>query len=375
MGSINEANPYVIMGRELVASLGLDAANACAAARADFIRVSPLDVEVVDEEGEPVPLMGHQVPIIAKGYAGDALLIRLLGATLKNLQPQLDVIVQHGMKVGLYLCLPDERTCFQQLDELVSEGIRFILEDKAQSLAEVPLAQRVTSIAQRAVMDAGITLNFQSVYGYTNLTATDEAFQRSADALAAGEIDVAIVGGVDALTGSDRLHWLLGMDRLQTAEKAAGLVPGEACGLLLIAAAHTAGQLGMASVGKLTGAAAVDTSPVAESSANNGKNITQAVSAILPSNEQVAWVISNQDGSEAKAMDFGTAITRLNRYFSEFSPSIWYPAISFGETGLAAHFVSIIMAITANERGRALDKKCVVISADETTATALSITF
>ncbi|PCJ39018.1 MAG: hypothetical protein COA99_10895, partial [Moraxellaceae bacterium] len=267
MGSINEANPYVIMGRELVASLGLDAANACAAARADFIRVSPLDVEVVDEEGEPVPLMGHQVPIIAKGYAGDALLIRLLGATLKNLQPQLDVIVQHGMKVGLYLCLPDERTCFQQLDELVSEGIRFILEDKAQSLAEVPLAQRVTSIAQRAVMDAGITLNFQSVYGYTNLTATDEAFQRSADALAAGEIDVAIVGGVDALTGSDRLHWLLGMDRLQTAEKAAGLVPGEACGLLLIAAAHTAGQLGMASVGKLTGAAAVGTSPVAESSA------------------------------------------------------------------------------------------------------------
>jgi 3-oxoacyl-[acyl-carrier-protein] synthase-1 len=173
--------------------------------------------------------------------------------------------------------------------------------------------------------------------------------------LSAGAVDAAVVVAADSLLDGPRLQVLHAQGRLKCDGAPAGLQPGEAgVALLLMRAADPALPPGPR-LSLLT--LCMDDEPLAFSagSASTGEALARVLAAAgahRPGGP--AWVLSDHNGEHYRANDWGSAWARLRAQDEAFADcTVWYPALSFGDTGAAGSLLALAMVQQAHLRGYA----------------------
>ena len=110
----------------MTSSLGFDAPNACAAARAGLSRAADLDHFQIKSgtTGEVVKVHGHQVPITTRGFQSWVRLLVLLKSALADLVARRPLNDIPPDRFGFYLALPDPGRVQRGLDLIGDEATR-----------------------------------------------------------------------------------------------------------------------------------------------------------------------------------------------------------------------------------------------------------
>ena len=359
-------------GSSLVCSLGLDVAGACAAMRAGIVRPTTIDTFVVGTLADHGGATVHAVPIITHGFEGDARVLRLLHAAFESLQRHSEAPWRTA-RTGFYLSLshPDrQHTGFELIADEDLRRQEIARWEEIQADRDSPDHRgRVKSLMERASVLANceqpLDLRAFSLTGNTGVAELIEVASRD---LSAGEVQLAIVGGVDSWIDSSSLRWLEQRARLKSPTTSAGLAPGEAGGFLLMETAARAQSRG-AEILAVLQSTILDREQNAQLAGkiSLGESLARLLARTAPltdwSPEAPPWLIVDQNGENYRAQEWGCALTRLVEDHPGFQdPVVWYPVISVGDTGAAAGVVQTSMAMQAFRRGYAPAHQVVLLA-------------
>lgn len=364
-----------ILAHAMVTSLGCDAADACAAARAGLTRAALVDGVKVSAaaDGRPEPVAVHAVPVLTKGFEGETRLQRMLDHALHDMKMLLSRTGSPSDRVGFYMAVPDPAREYQALGLITAETVREEKAEIAKVLATQPFdgapAQRMlTRAAAAAEWPGQAKMMRASAAGHAASLACMAAARQDLDA---GHVDLAIVVAVDSLISPTTLNWLHQCHRLKTTAMPIGLMPGEACVALALGRNTQGAQgyvvdaaLGQEPLSLWSGATSV------------GLGLGEVMSRVAHSagwqdDKAKAWVISDHNGEVYRANEWGHALVRQQGVWPAASdPTVWFPAINFGDTGTVAPLIGVCMALRAFERGHAPAERAMVLASSENEARA-----
>jgi 3-oxoacyl-[acyl-carrier-protein] synthase-1 len=363
------AGPIAITGIGLVTSLGMDATISCAAARAGIVRSGEMEDFPVRclLDGSVSGLVGHCASTTTAGFEGEARLLRLMHAALEDLRSGPAVETWERRRTGFYLSMPDPLRNLEGIAWLPTELARVTkMEQAAEQRKNAgrdhdgPL-RMLRKAASLAGFGSDATLLGVVRSGRTGLA---EIAARAAADLATGRIDVAFVGAVDSMLDEETVTWLADTGRLKTINQPLGLQPGEAAGFLALESPHRPPGQDHFVLGLLESVCQAS-EPASWSAAQApplGVGLATAVTAALSGVEApVPWLIIDHAGDSYSAIDWGHALARLRARRTSPGPgALWYPALSFGETGAAYGAVAACLALRAFARRYAPSRNAVV---------------
>jgi len=371
-----------ITGMGMVTSLGLDVRTCCAAARAGIVRPTEIDTFPVrsPEDGEISGLMVHVVPMLTEGFEGQARLQRLTTAALKDLVHQTVHAPWKQGSTAFYLSLPDPRRVYTGFGLISDEEERKEKEEEAREILAEPLDEEwahalLTKAAQLSGWPDKPDLRFIATSGNTGVA---QALRKAMEELKTGTIDVGVVGGVDSLLDEATLAWLENTHRLKTPDMPVGLQPGEAAAFFTVEIVR---ESSAAKAKALAGIQAVHMGTEARTLLSGEPSLGEGLAVLMMrlvdggnANGQVPWFITDQNGEFSRAMEWGNAVVRMIENWPVLGEAVlWYPAMSFGDTGAATGAVAACMAMRAFEQGYAPAGKSPIIisSADGVSRAAL----
>ncbi len=367
-----------ILAHSMVSSLGWDPALACAAARAGLVRARLLDGTRVSAgpDGRPEPVVAHGVPLLTQGFEGEARLQRLVDQALENLLDSCPVLREQPDGVGFYLAVPDPSRDTQGVDLITANTVREELSEAAQVWAQYPfngdLTQRLLTRASAAVGWPG-SIGFQrtSAAGHAAPLALMAAARQD---LLAGKVRTAVVGAVDSLLSPSTLAWLHQCHRLKTKAMPIGLMPGEGCVFVVLSLPSTwpavppQGHLLDVALGQEPMSLLSGATSVGEALASV---MTRLATAAHWQEETASWVLSDHNGEVYRANEWGHALVRLQGAWpAAATPTVWYPAMSFGDTGTASGLIAVCQALHAYARAYAPAPHAMVLASSEGTERA-----
>jgi 3-oxoacyl-[acyl-carrier-protein] synthase-1 len=283
---------------------------------------------------------------------------------------------------GFYLSLPNPNRLS------IGYGVDEDEQARQSRTAEAREAERASpdqEVAIRVLHDAARLsewpgepqLRFVSSSGHTGVA---EALQQALADLATGQIDAAVVGGVDSLLEEVTLDWLKNTGRLKTPQTPAGIQPGEGSAFLFLESERSSQKRGARYFGVIDCLdLATDSWSLLSDNPPLGQGLETVISNVLGNSQaeisQLIWLISDQNGEPHRAMEWGNALVRLRERFPIFAePTIWYPAASFGDTGAASGAVALCSATCAFERNYAPGQTAMItLSSDGPFRAAISI--
>lgn len=350
--------------------------TACAAARAGIVRASIAQHYRVrsEVEGDEEAVAVHEATLFTRGFEGETRLVRLAQGALA------DLLRQAGRIEGspaFYVALPDPGRLRRGLSLVADEAAFAKLSRPAEGSAEPDPEAACDAAARRIVARAAAlagwpglpVMRFSSGAGHA---AGAEALREAAMDIARGAPS-AIVIGVDSLLDESTLDWLHACGRLKCHGAPAGLQPGEAA----VAVMLTAPRAGQQETTTLRCTASTrEERAFFEGASAAGEALAHVLSH---AREDVAmgasWILSDQNGEVYRATDWGYALVRLRAQCPELAdPQLWYPAMSFGDTGAASALVALCLAARAWERGYApCDAAIVTCCADDGARAALAL--
>lgn len=179
----------------------------------------------------------------------------------------------------------------------------------------------------------------------------DEAVRR----IASGEIEFALVGGVDSYLMPERMAHLDGAWRIRTERNVDGFIPGEAAVLLFLEPDHRAGRrdVPLLSVIDAAGFGTEPESLLLSDKASTGKGIVDAVRGITadkPEGHLFDWVCSDLNGESYGAYEWGLLQTRLAKQF-DGRRKLVHPADCLGDVGAATGALLVACATHAFQWG------------------------
>ena len=124
-----------VIATAMACSLGYDVRTACAAARAGLTRADDLPFTMFENDRYPGLAVGHCVPLLGGGFAGDARLIRLLEGALRDLVGQASGDLFSILRLAFYLAFPASDRERQGLDLIADEDER---ADYLEQIGESP---------------------------------------------------------------------------------------------------------------------------------------------------------------------------------------------------------------------------------------------
>lgn len=369
-----------ITGRGMVTSLGHDVVTSCAAARAGIARAVGLDYFPVlaPDDWDPLSLTVHQAPLLTEGFEGKVRLLRLAHAGLANLQHQVPDAPWTYARTAFYLSLPDPLRVHSGLALIEDEEDRQRLTEEAQEAEDEPLDEEMPSdLLEKAVRLSGwrgeLSLQFVTTSGHTGVA---EALHAAATDLHNGDVELAVVGGLDSLLNGDTLWWLASRGRLKTPNAPAGLQPGEAGVFLLLELWQNAKVRGAQIFGILKDLSfGAEPKSLIEAHVPLGFGLEELLAPLAKSagwaERHIVWIITDQNGEMYRATEWGNALVRLVANCKAFEdPVLWYPAASFGDTGAASGAISLCMASSAFDRGYAPSRTATIVSSADGTQRA-----
>jgi 3-oxoacyl-[acyl-carrier-protein] synthase-1 len=365
-----------ITGRGMVASLGHDVANACAAARAGLGRAQELEnykLYSPDDAGGQ-PAIGHPVPMLTTGFSGPARLLRLLQAGLKDLKNQVKDPPWKKDEVGFYLSLPDPFRQHTGLDLVPDDELRKSMQEESEQVKRIPpslpkVRDFLTAAAQTVKWPKAPQLNFVSAAGHAGVA---ECLAKALQDLLAGQAQSAIVGGLDSFLDENTLLWLEQTLRLKTDDLPTGFQPGEACALLLLETGKSAKKREAPVFANILDCRlGKDKKTLLSNQPSLGQGLAGVLGSVSrqarwDSQKRPVWVLADQNGETHRAMEWGNALVRLAEKAPVFSqPVVWNPAASFGDTGAASGAISLCMATSAFERNYAPSDRAAILSSSD----------
>ncbi|NRF66448.1 hypothetical protein HLB44_05585 [Aquincola sp. S2] len=368
-----EGGGVLVAAAGMVCALGYDAASACAAARAGLSRAAVLPHYRARSgvEGDEEAIIGHAASLFTAGFEGEARLLRLLqGALADLLAGALDPALWLR-RVGLYVGLPDPMRTAGGV-ALMSEPPAGAGEDDDPPEPE-ELARRTPAAVTARLLDQALRLaHWPGAPMRRHLSTGGQCAGAELIAAAANDIqqrsvDVAVVLTVDSLLDEDTLTWLHHTGRLKCDAAPAGLQPGEAAVALALLPAQDAAAAPDEALRLIRLAFDSEDKAQIEGEVSSGEALARVVDAALARPADGApWLFSDHNGEVYRANDFGCALTRLRAGHAGFAaPIVWYPALSFGDTGTCAAPLAIAMALQARSRRYApADSALVCCAAD-----------
>jgi 3-oxoacyl-[acyl-carrier-protein] synthase-1 len=365
----------VIGGLGMVASLGLDAATVCAAARAGLMRSRTLENYRLRSavEGDEEPVIGHPVAMLTRGFEGRARQMRLLQGALADLLMQTPQVDWQAEPHKFYIAFPDPARIGRGAELIADESARrshserLARSDESESPPETSPASAAESLMQRAAelarWPATPVIAFSRSAGKT---AALEAIQAAIADLASGVTTLAVVIAADSLLDEETLNWLHMCGRLKCDAAPAGLRPGEAgVALMLCSRASAYASSGCAQIQAM--AFAEDAHDFLSGRTPVGEGLAEVVGRLWAGSEHpIPWIVSDQNGEYYRAADWGFAAVRLRAQEAAFaSPVLWYPAASVGDTGAASALVGICYAERAWRRGYAPGPLALIAASDD----------
>jgi 3-oxoacyl-[acyl-carrier-protein] synthase-1 len=353
-----ELGSVAITALGMVSALGQDSATACAASRAGICRSGKLDYfRVRSRDADEVEkVIGHTAPMITRGFEDNARLLRLLAAALADLRGSL--LGHPAIASAFYLSAPAPLRSFTGIELIQHEELRQSRRQKAaepqlESMPQAAGQALLTKAAELVGWPCHPNLQFVSGSGHTGVA---EAVAQALSDLCSGVVSSAVVGGVDSLLDEQTLGWLQATGRLKTGAAPAGVQPGEACALLYLEPQPVGLHRTLALISGVW--ISWETGTFLSGHPAVGAGLSQALTqAALYAGSRTTdrtWVITDQNGEDYRASEWGATVCRIAARCPAFlDTTLWYPAVSFGDTAAASGAVSICLAARSLDRGYA----------------------
>ncbi|MET0391340.1 MAG: beta-ketoacyl synthase N-terminal-like domain-containing protein [Polyangiales bacterium] len=356
-----------ITGRGLVGSAGLDVVTACAAFRAGLNRASVLDhYSAGGEQLERAPLRAHAAPFITHGFDGPARLTQLLAAGLQDLQQRHPELLRDPARTSLILALADPGRQLRGAPAVVDETARAELLELAEQYEVYPPAQVAAELATRVQSALGLELPGRPSSVSAGHASTAHACLQAVERLRRNEIDRAIIASVDSLLDTETLDWLQLLGRLRTEDRPAGVVPGEACAVLVLERGREVRQRKTPVFAELHAVELADEPKnILAGQASPGRVLAELIDNQHRKRGQddAPWLIADHNGEQARANEWGHCLFHLKpRAASYDQRREWFPATGFGDTGAASGGIGTCLALAAWERGYAPSDQALVCS-------------
>lgn len=178
------------------------------------------------------------------------------------------------------------------------------------------------------------------------------------EALAAGSIDAAILGGVHTDYEPRRIAALSAADRLFRSDNLDALIPGEAAAFVVLMRPDTARRLRLRSRGEIRAAATgyEKARPDNDESAFQAAGLTTALRAALAPLAQdglrAGWMLTDLTFEMFRHLELQAASVRTQRHFCE-PQAVESPAQRLGHLGAAVMPLHLVLAAEAYRRGYA----------------------
>jgi 3-oxoacyl-[acyl-carrier-protein] synthase-1 len=367
--------PIAITGLGMASSLGMDAENACAAARAGITRPAPLACmnfsgashfgrETID--GVP-QVTGHACQIGA-GFTGRARLALLGAAAFSDLLRNTALTPTEQAACSLHVALSDRYIEQAYAASLEAGGVpeHFPYPSEAwKSEARLVLDMLVKRCGAEITL-GNINLHFGGHAGF------GAAIEQACTEIRSGQFERAIIGAIDSCIEPASLEAAASTRLLKTGDNPVGFSPGEGAAFILVEKSSVSTVRGVRGRIVATGFAEdvshqfSERPPVGNALATA---VRDAISSISP-NPAPSFVVADLNGTERRALDWGHAVVRLGRNPDIGNVPLWLPAASFGETGAASGALAVCMAVRAFERRYAPGERALILLASDSGARA-----
>lgn len=326
----------------MVSSVGRNASAACAAIRAQLSRPRRCSYyQSLDEDTqESSVVMGHPVQGYAEGFNGVGLWMRL---TLGSVA---DLLGSAGLPgVG-------DRDFWRRTRLLVvmpsPVGPRFQVDEGDVSLLEESFVQPLLGRLRLPFAEGGAAI------AGTDHAGTASAVQEAERLFSRGQADRVLLLAVDSYLDPLTLQWLDADQRLKTADRPTGLMPGEAAVSLLLESSGSARRRGAPVLARVSAAAvAREPHPLTSGETNTAIGLTtclgEALAAAGLSGHYTGDIVSDLNGESWRSLEWGTALVRLSDRLE--SPLLHMPCVSLGDTGAASGALGMCLASHLLSRG------------------------
>lgn len=339
--------------------------QASAAFRAGMRRPAPapdMDIFFVgDEEPGEFSILPLGAPTY--GFSGVGRLCAIATEALADLAAREDLAALDDATT-LHVALPDpEERAFTTGKDPEDEDP----EEAAERLAA--LADRVLAPAFTA---AGVRWKLpQPRLHAGGNAAVARALAAVEEELREGRVRRALILGVDSFCSPSTLKMLVAEQRIKTDDRPTGVIPGEAGLALLVEPPPSRGaETGDRPV-LLKAAAFAEGQPYSpeEAQPSDGRALAECLRAALgplPPGEPPPLLISDHDGQEHRAQEWGLLQLRLTQADPRLGDCpAWMPALSFGHTGVASGGLGVAVAMRGLQRGYAPTGHVLVLSSSD----------
>lgn len=307
----------------LVTSVGLTAAQCCAAFRAKIS--NPTETRFIDSGGRWI--MAHQVEL-AQPWRGLTKLAKMAAMAIEEALE--DLPKEHWRNLPLLLCVA-ERSRPGRMSGLDNELLRLV-----EAEFDLPFA-RASTVAEGRV---GVAM----------------ALAR-ARALSQESGSPVLIAAVDSLlTWPTLLHYANG-DRLLSERNSNGFLPGEGAGALLVDSAPAANRLVCTGLGF-----DVEPAPIDSDKPCRGDGLTGAIKAALAdagcSMHDFDFRLADVSGEQYYFREADLALSRTLRELKS-SFDLWHPAECVGEIGAPAGIAMLSLAEASCRKGYALGQRAI----------------
>jgi len=191
--------------------------------------------------------------------------------------------------------------------------------------------------------------------------------------LLSGEFDYVIIVAADSFIFKERLAHFDNNWRLKTDRNPFGFVAGEAASIVMIETELKAKQRGAPVLAKLDSfGLGRENNVITQDKSSAGEGLAVSIEACLTGirpgsknfDKPVSWVISDMNGEQYNAYEWGIVNSRLLHYFSGDVVHQHYADV-IGEVGSALPGINIGCVINSFEKGYAIDDSALIFSGND----------
>jgi 3-oxoacyl-[acyl-carrier-protein] synthase-1 len=368
--------PVAITGLGMATSLGTDAPNVCAAARAGITRPSKLTCMNFggarhfgrETRDGVLPITGHMGPV-APGFTAKAKLTLLGSGALADLLSRAGLEPRDLAKCPILVNVSD-RFLEQAYEARIETGAipeRFSYPPQQWKTTAADVLGLVLKRVGAEIPPSNRELYFGGHAGFA------VAVHQACEHIRCGQAERVIVGAIDSCVEPRFLDAAASIHTLKTGDNPVGFSPGEASVFALLEGTRSVNTPRKIAAWVAGAGFDEDLSHQFTEKPAVGNALARAIQKAVSqstSRSTSAFVVGDLNGSERRATDWGYAILRLRRNLNVGDLPLWLPSMSFGECGAAAGGLATCLAVRAFQRGYAPGAQALIALASDSGARA-----
>jgi 3-oxoacyl-[acyl-carrier-protein] synthase-1 len=234
-------------------------------------------------------------------------------------------------------------------------------------------ADDISSLAHAIAAELGV--HVQTIGGATAGRAAGlVALEGAARALLAGEVQVALVGGVDSQIRAESMQRMESRGGLRSADNPQGVLAGEAAAFVVLERAESATRRGVRPQAWLMTCASSKEPTAGTDDPNQAAGLSEVLRVARHEGgiESPPLVICDLNGDRYRALEWGMALIRsLGDLHGDVQ--MWHPADCIGDCGAASGILNVGWAVTAMQKRYARAERVLVWGASDGRSRAATV--